>query len=140
MAGPIASESGRFVILWHEVDNMPGRQNHYDFLLESAGFFITIELLALPWEVSEVRGRVLSPHRLEYWELEGPISGNRGHVKRITRGTYRCASLARGQWELTLESAEVQKVLTIAADTSTEFRQLEPDTEVAIRVIRTEKS
>jgi hypothetical protein len=135
MAGPNVAESGRFVILWHEVDNMPGRQNHYDFLLESAGFFITIELSALPWEVALVRGKVLSPHRLEYWDLEGPISGNRGCVKRITRGNYQMVPTEQNAWKLTLDSAEVQTVLSIRAEPTVGEAQLVPDTEVRICAI-----
>jgi hypothetical protein len=132
MSGPIASESGRFVILWHEVDNMPGRQNHYDFLLESPGFFITIELSVLPWEVASVRGRVLSPHRLEYWDLEGPISGNRGCVKRVMRGNYRMIPTGQSAWELTLDSAEVQRVLSIRAESPIVQGQFVPETELTI--------
>jgi hypothetical protein len=111
---------------------MPGRQNHYDFLLETAGFFVTIELKVLPWEVSETHGRVLSPHRLAYWELEGPVSGNRGIVKRITRGHYQCVSQAHGCWELRLDSAEVQTVLMLTAETSAAFAQLPSDTIVRL--------
>lgn len=111
---------------------MPGRENHYDFLLETAGFFVTIELKALPWEVSETHGRVLSPHRLEYWELEGPVSGNRGNVKRITRGHYQCVSQAHGRWELRLDSAEVQAGLTLTAESSAPFAQLPSDTLVRL--------
>jgi hypothetical protein len=132
MAGPNVAESGRFVILWHEVDNMPGRQNHYDFLLESAGFFITIELSELPWEVALVRGKVLSPHRLEYWDLEGPISGNRGCVRRITRGNYQMVPTEQNAWKLTLDSAEVQTVLAIRAEPTVGEAQLVPDTELRI--------
>lgn len=135
MTGPNASESGRFVVLWHEVENMPGRQNHYDFLLEVAGFFVTLELGALPWEAVEVHGRVLSPHRLEYWELEGPVSGNRGSVKRITRGHYQCVSQAHGRGELKLDSAEVQTVLTLAAETSAVFAQLPAETVVTLSIV-----
>lgn len=137
MAGPNPSESGRFVILWHLVENMPGRQNHYDFLLELAGFFVTIELMALPWEVDSARGRVLAPHRLEYWELEGPISANRGYVKRITRGNYQLTPHGGGNWELKLDSAEVQALLAIRIETSEEFAQLPSDTEMLICSVRT---
>jgi len=111
---------------------MPGRQNHYDFLLEAAGFFITIELSVLPWEVATVRGRVLSPHRLEYWDLEGPISGNRGCVRRVTRGNYRMVPTEQSAWELTLDSAEVQTVLSIRAESPVGQGQLVPATELTI--------
>jgi|694.fasta_scaffold01048_18 hypothetical protein len=137
MAGPNPSESGRFVILWHTVDNMPGRQNHFDFLLEFAGFFVTIELMVLPWQVNSARGRVLPPHRLEYWELEGPISGHRGCVKRITRGYYQLTTRGGGNWDLKLDSADVQALLAIRIETSEEFAQLPPDTEMLICAIRT---
>lgn len=114
---------------------MPGRQNHYDFLLESAGFFITIELSALPWEIAIVRGKVLSPHRLEYWDLEGPISGNRGCVKRITRGNYQMVPTEQNAWKLTLDSAEVQTVLSIRAEPTVGEAQFVPNTELRIYAV-----
>ena len=134
MAGPNASYSGRFVILWHDVENLSGRQNHYDFLLESAGFFVTLELSDLPWQGTKVEAKVLPPHRLDYWELEGPISGNRGCVTRITRGDYQLIATSKGQWEIPLCSAEIKTVLKINSETSDEFSQWTPETKLSISV------
>ena len=81
----------RFVILEHL-----WRGVHYDLMLEdeAAGCLRT-------WAVDPPFGfgptadreaRRLPDHRLAYLDYEGPISGDRGVVKRIARGDYEPAS------------------------------------------------
>jgi hypothetical protein len=70
-------------------------------------------LAGKPMPVEEIQ-----PHRLDYLEIEGPLSGNRGSVTRVDRGTIeqfdatdlRIAVRVSGQWirgtlELTRTSA-----------------------------------
>lgn len=99
--------SGRFVLLWHELDPIPDRQSHFDLMIEHMGEFITLELLQWPSENGPIRGRFLPAHRLAYWELEGPISNNRGSVSRITRGSYETTFFEPGVWRFDLSSDQL---------------------------------
>ncbi len=73
----------RFVVLEHTWNGV-----HFDVMLENAGALRT-------WAVDEeirpeiaLKARALPDHRLVYLDYEGPISGDRGHVRQWDRGTY----------------------------------------------------
>jgi hypothetical protein len=73
----------RFVILEHDRDGV-----HWDVMLERGGVLAT-------WSVGSpiVPGRGLDAtklpdHRVAYLDYEGPISGDRGVVRRLARGHY----------------------------------------------------
>ncbi|GBD36867.1 Multifunctional non-homologous end joining DNA repair protein LigD [bacterium HR36] len=81
---PDAKEStGRFVLLYH---TWP--QPHYDLMLEWQGVLKTWRLPIIPEPGLSLTMESLGDHRLAYLDYEGPVSGNRGEVKRIDRGTY----------------------------------------------------
>ncbi len=87
-AGPIE----RFVVLEHEWNGV-----HWDFMLERSGVLKTWAV-DLPLEPGrELPARRLADHRIAYLDYEGPISGNRGRVRRIDAGTYETI-----QWEDTM--------------------------------------
>lgn len=69
------------------------RPTHFDLMIEGESVLWTWELPALPDANSELRTRRLFDHRLDYLDYEGPVSGNRGHVKRIDRGAVEYASV-----------------------------------------------
>lgn len=76
-----------YVILEHTVNGGV----HYDLMLELPGQekLRTLQMqarLLKPGDTCEFKE--LEPHRRAYLEYEGEISGNRGQVKRIERGTY----------------------------------------------------
>ena len=76
-----------YVILEHSVNGT----KHFDLMLEVPGQekLRTLQLnsrLEIPGDCCEFKE--LEPHRRAYLEYEGEISGNRGTVKRIERGTY----------------------------------------------------
>ena len=73
----------RFVILEHDHPFL-----HWDFMLEQDGTLKTWRLLDLPSAGAVCRTECLSDHRIEYLTYEGPVSGNRGQVKRVVSGTY----------------------------------------------------
>jgi hypothetical protein len=79
----------RFVILHHVLPPDSGRADHFDLMLErdADGPLLTWELPELPQFHSEYAARQLPPHRREYLDYEGPVSGDRGHVTRKARGT-----------------------------------------------------
>jgi len=81
--GAADAQKLRFVLLRHERKE----DTHWDFMLELPGMggLATWQLPAEP-AAGTMRARRLADHRREYLTYEGPISGGRGHVKRIDSG------------------------------------------------------
>ena len=73
---------GRFAILRHDWPVL-----HFDLLLEAGDACRTWRLFSEPvaWPVAVER---IADHRLHYLSYEGPVSGDRGSVKRWDFGTY----------------------------------------------------
>jgi hypothetical protein len=86
----------RFVLLYHDCPPSFGKPSHWDLMLERDGALMTWSLAELPasWRTPpghssiELEAARLPDHRLAYLDYEGPVSGDRGHVKRIDRGEY----------------------------------------------------
>lgn len=80
----------RFILLEHTSapDDPAGR--HYDLLLEETDNCRTWRLADIPRVGgAAVASTPLAPHRLAWLEhLDGPVSGNRGHARRVDLGTY----------------------------------------------------
>ncbi len=90
----------RYVLLRH--DCPPDYRNgpHWDFMLEHDGALWTWSLAALPaaWcdqlqfdgdpSLATVPAIRLADHRLAFLEYEGPLSGNRGEVRRVAAGEF----------------------------------------------------
>ncbi|WP_146678798.1 hypothetical protein [Pirellula sp. SH-Sr6A] len=82
----------QFVILRHEYPAGNERQDHWDLLLEppkSAGEAPLLLCFAIPSPIKDWAGAVvqkLPDHRRLYLHYEGPISGDRGLVRRIATG------------------------------------------------------
>lgn len=88
----------RFALLYHELPATSARNSHWDLLLEpeveaalppTAGLLRTWALetpLDGPQPVCAAR---LADHRRLYLEYEGPISGDRGEVRRVAEGDYQ---------------------------------------------------
>jgi hypothetical protein len=72
----------RFVILEHDHPRL-----HWDLMLEAGEVLRTWRLLAEP-ENNPVAAEPAFDHRLLYLEYEGPVSGDRGDVKRWDHGSY----------------------------------------------------
>ena len=76
-----------YVILEHTVNG----GKHFDLMLEVPGQekLRTLQLQARLLKTGDTCAfKELDPHRRAYLEYEGEVSGNRGTVKRIERGTY----------------------------------------------------
>ena len=93
----------RFVLLQHECPLGRPRPTHFDLMLESGDALATWTMSHLPsdWRslvsraasdsVSEsncVAAERLADHRPAYLDYEGPVSGDRGHVRRLDAGTF----------------------------------------------------
>jgi hypothetical protein len=75
----------RFAVLHHDI-NLPARVPHFDLMLENEGILWTWELPRLPTLTDSVIARRIADHRLVYLNYEGPISQERGSVRRIDQG------------------------------------------------------
>ena len=83
IAVPKSFSMPRFVILTHDYP-----QRHWDFMLEKEAILRTWRLARAPDEAGPTEAAPLADHRLAYLEYEGPVSGNRGSVRRFDRGEY----------------------------------------------------
>lgn len=79
----------RFVILKHDHPFL-----HWDFLLEEATSARTWRLLRQPCLNEPIAAEPLPAHRLMYLDYEGPVSNNRGVVRRVIAGTYAIDSIS----------------------------------------------
>jgi hypothetical protein len=105
----------RFVILHHRVKG----GEHWDLMLEHGEKLATWQLSrepAAPTDLPMAAQRI-GDHRKAYLNYEGPISGDRGHVRRVDAGTVEwhefsddtCAfdlngSRLRGKFQLTSQT------------------------------------
>jgi DNA polymerase Ligase (LigD) len=73
----------RFVILEHDHPFL-----HWDLMLEIGSALRTWRLAALPSASAPVAAELLGDHRLLYLDYEGPVSRDRGAVRRWDAGNY----------------------------------------------------
>jgi len=55
----------------------------------------------------------LEDHRLAYLEYEGAVSGGRGQVRRVCRGTYEVWDRSEHRWGLSLNSTQLTGRFTL---------------------------
>lgn len=79
------SDALRYAVLHHTGVDAP----HYDLLFETAAGspLRTYRVDRWPMETGAVLVERLADHRRIYLDYEGPISGNRGSVRRVAQGT-----------------------------------------------------
>lgn len=58
-------------------------------MFESGGALRSWRVEGAPDSSGPLPASPLAPHRLAYLDYEGPVSGNRGEVRRWDRGTYQ---------------------------------------------------
>ena len=84
----------RFVVLEHELPPESGRATHWDLMLEQppkwGGMLLTFEVPGPPAVWGPPTAVLKLPdHRSLYLDYEGPISRNRGSVRRVLQGHIR---------------------------------------------------
>lgn len=62
---------------------------HWDLMLESEGVLWTWALPEMPTANTSLDCERLADHRIAYLDYEGPISGDRGDVRRVMSGEFR---------------------------------------------------
>lgn len=92
----------RFVILEHDHPTL-----HWDLMLEAGGALRTWRLREAPAAGKTVAAEASIDHRPFYLDYEGPVSGNRGNVRRWDAGTYEI--LAESPDSLTVSLAGGQR-------------------------------
>ena len=104
----------RYVILRHEGIDEP----HFDLMFETSSGSALATWRCESWPIETTAALVRLPdHRRAYLDYEGPISGDRGHVTRVTTGFYR---LERGDggrhWRVTIRDVMGYTQLTLTQD------------------------
>jgi hypothetical protein len=75
----------RYVVLRHEGIDRP----HFDLMFETSRGSMLATWRSSEWPVNErTRLEPLGEHRRDYLTYEGPISGDRGNVRRIHSGHH----------------------------------------------------
>src|SRR5947209_2180738 len=88
----------RYVVLRHEGIDDP----HFDLMFETSSGSALATWRSPQWPIErETILTRLADHRREYLDYEGPVSGGRGHVRRITSGFYRLERRDESNWRLT---------------------------------------
>ena len=111
----------RFVLLHHECPPSFGKPSHWDLMLECDGVLLTWSLPALPaaWggeggsAAEQIAATRLADHRIAYLDYEGPISGDRGVVKRVDGGEYEVLAEADGVLRVRLQAAQAEDVIEL---------------------------
>jgi hypothetical protein len=114
----------RFVVLRHECPSTYKPGVHWDFMLERAGTLRTWALAEPPELGRAIAAEPLTDHRLAYLDYEGPISGNRGIVRRWDAGTYEMLGEAPERLTIRLQGVLLQGLVELTADPSGRGRWL----------------
>jgi hypothetical protein len=110
-------EMPRYVILRHETPPQSARPLHWDLMLESGSTLRTWALSREPAMGEAVPAEALPDHRLDYLNYEGPVSNQRGFVRRWDEGEFRTLRESPECIELEFHGARLQARAVL------EFRQ-----------------
>lgn len=109
----------QYVILEHDHPVL-----HWDFMLEWGGALRTWRLAEPPTTPGiPIAATPLADHRVLYLDYEGPVSGNRGWVKRWAAGEYDVLEDTESTLVVRLRGGKIagQMKLDVAAATWTLF-------------------
>lgn len=106
----------RFVVLEHAGTPTYKPGTHWDLMLEWQGRLRTWELPTPPASGKTIVGRALADHRLEYLSYEGPVSGERGTVRRWDAGEYELISETPFELVVRLDGGRLRGTLRMTQD------------------------
>ena len=100
----------RFVVLEHRWNGV-----HHDLMLEDpgTGALRTWAIDAPIVAGADLPARSLPDHRAAYLDYEGPVSGDRGTVRRLDRGTYEPRVWSAEAVEIVLEGSRFQGIAVL---------------------------
>ena len=93
----------RFVILTHDWPKL-----HWDFLVEAGSVLRAWRLLSEPCAGIDIVAEPNFDHRLLYLDYEGPVSGNRGTVRRWDAGIFEWEQEGSASIVIRLEGRRLQ--------------------------------
>ena len=98
----------RFVILHHNTPQSYVRRTHWDLMLEDGEHLLTWALAAMPQVDCDTDAEQLGDHRLEYLDIEGRLSGDRGTVQRAAAGEFEWLVREKDQITIALRGEALQ--------------------------------
>ncbi len=98
----------RFVILHHHTPQSYVRPTHWDLMLEDGEQLLTWALAAMPQAGCDTDAEQLGNHRLEYLDIEGRLSGDRGTVQRVAEGEFEWLEREKDQITIALRGEAVR--------------------------------
>ncbi len=103
----------RYVILRHEGIDAP----HFDLMFETAPGGLLSTWRSDAWPIDQPTPLLrLADHRRDYLSYEGPLTGNRGSVRRIEAGSFIIRDTPPNQITIELIGARGGSVLEFAVD------------------------
>ena len=101
----------RYVVLRHETAESDSRPSHWDLMHEplDGGLLWTWAFAAEPGAEQQATAERLANHRTAYLDFEGPISGGRGHVRRVMEGEFRFLRADSDRVELDVASGRLPR-------------------------------
>lgn len=126
----MSNQDRQFVLLHHFQSN----SEHWDLMLDLGNALATWQLLEHPvppirrGALRGVPARRIADHRRLYLHREGPISGARGHVKRLDRGSYILIEQRLSCWIVQVEGDLLAGTYRLPAGAGLgEMRPISPD-------------
>lgn len=107
-------ERSHFVILYHRLK----ASEHWDLMLEQGEILLTWQLERDPTGPSPfpIPARRIGDHRKAYLTYEGPISGDRGEVRRVDAGTLDFDSTTADRVVFTLAGGRLRGRFVLAIE------------------------
>lgn len=104
----------QYVILHHQLND----SEHWDFMLEQGDVLLTWKLLKDPTDVNNfpIPAQRIQDHRKAYLEYEGPVSGDRGSVSRIDKGTCEILQRTSSQYVFQLDGVHLKGQFSLARE------------------------
>lgn len=104
----------RFVVLYHQLPPAQGRSPHWDLMFQQGDRLRTWSVVELPQPDGPASTAImLPPHRLAYLDYEGPVSGDRGDVRRIDRGMLQWLTDTPRRVVIRIRGEQLQGQLTL---------------------------
>ena len=103
----------RFVVLDHKLPPNHERESHWDFMLQDNEHLLTWALEKSPLDSTTSNAIQLPNHRLAYLTEEGPVSNNRGTVRRIDDGEYEWITRQPDRIEVRLAGEQLVGVIRL---------------------------
>ena len=109
----------RFVILHHHQIENP----HWDLMLERDESLATWQVAANPatWSANPITCRRIFDHRKKYLNYQGPLSDDRGQVKRHETGNFHPIEISERHWSIELQSQKLTGTLSLTQITDDQW-------------------